>query len=400
MARSPLWIRSTGLAALLVAVAAPPVRADRAVALSDRFEDGTVEISSQLGMTSRSVAAGGDAAADYTASATDAALMVRVWFLSGLSAALEQGASFRRSASLGGESLPVEPVYGARDLRATLGVAANRGETSAGLRLAVDLPTGSGGVGRGFVGVSLRPWVARGIGRDLEAVVEMAVSYQDAAESLPPSRELAAAGQLNWRPGVVSLVPTIAVERVLGDGIYEDSFTRLRASGQAAIEIVDNVSAGFTAGYGRALDHRFDAGRSSIGASEVFALASFTYALDLLPASSARSSNRSPRRIVIDSEAVTAGDVSEPALAELRSHIPALRRATLSAERKAGTVRDVRIELSVDDAGKVVRASAYGTSVASELADRVEEYWRSVEHLKRAAGRQLRIVVQFRSVEA
>jgi hypothetical protein len=328
-----MWLRLLVGTAVLVSVG--PARADRAVGPIDRLAPWTVELGSGLRWQDRSVTVE-SAGRTWQGEGFElgATPRLRVWLTDWLDLEVRQPISLGHS---GDDEAGDDQAL--RDIELDSSVVVRRGALVGGTSLSLVLPTG----GAGFSTERLAATAAVLAGVEIvpQGHLFARPSYTVRSGDVLSEAGDVIRGELGFaqRLGLVSLVPSAAVERTLrlthlGDEI-EGAFTTWRAAAEAAIEPVSDLTASLRLEWASAGQHDIGGGEAG-RASEVAIGAALSFAWDL-------GVRRDRARPIPDPAAIRLAEVRidhHPASAnrirELRHLIPRLRLATLAAERAAG----------------------------------------------------------------
>lgn len=350
-----------------------PVAADRALGPTDTLEAGTVEVGASVSSQRRELSLTELlGTTDTTSRSADTELFARAWLSDNVWLAASQGAFFFRSAEDNFGEIPVDES-GLSVLAVSGGVHGQLGSLRLGGSTELSLPNGTGfdigrldATARGIVAVpTLR-------GGELFAIGAYTARFGDSFTDVPDG--VAGTAGYHQRIGNLSVIPSVGIERLLSDSSEEEAFSTVRAGLLAGYELVDDVSLVARVDVGWAREHAV--GIDSLGSGrELSATTSVVYAWDSGPMAKGAVSAPDPATI-----RVSEVDGGEPVEQALRKRVPALRLATLKAERNAGGVNGtMRVTLQVGSDGHVQSSDVIDGTGAQKLADAVQRYWRGAK---------------------
>lgn len=360
-----------GLVVAAAGIPSSPSHADRAVSPTDTLSVGTVELSSGLDFASRRFHLddpGGRR--DGNAGSSAGSLSVRGWLAPGVWASASQSFAIGRRLEIDGVGQP-ESQRELLDLDLELGAVLTGSRYRLGASFGVSTPVNDDRVDA-IVG-------ARG-----------GLSVGDRGEAFATSRAILRSGDTDGqrgntfelgagyhqRLGALSLIGSGTIARSLANsGLRSDGFWIAGAEAGAAFEIVDSLSASLAVGASWVNDHAINSIERS-GVSEARATAGLTYAWDLHGVNFGRVRHLEPSAIAVESVRVDGRGDSASWERSLEHAIPALRLATLEAERAAGAPGGVlEVSAVVDDSGRIVNADVADGLNAPRLAIAVREFF-------------------------
>ena len=340
------------LAVLTVVTLARPAAADRALIPTDTLSPGTILIGAQLGQQSRRFALGPSGSEQrYRAHSTDTDLSVRLWVASGVSIGVSAASFFARSASVSGDNIELEETSGMDSVQLDSRMVWRFGRFRLGGQLALIAPTSTG---RSLQSVRLGAGPIASYDTSPSGEVFAAAGYVGSSGDsfTDVGDRVSASIGYHQRFGRLSLVPKLSVDHLLAQGDGDTSFQTYRVNTTLGAEVRTDLTA--TAWLELALATQHDVMPETRGGGrEIRGGVGIQWAFD---ASSLQ------RPAVPEPAALSISVIgNEQAAPELRRQLPALRRATLAAERNAGGADgSVEVLLRLDDAGRVTRVELGG----------------------------------------
>lgn len=380
---------------LVIAAAATPssqALADRAVSPTDTLSVGTVELSSGLDLASRRFHLddpGGRS--EGSADSTTGSLAVRGWLSRGVWVSASQRFAVGRRLEIDGVGQPATQRE-LLELDLELGAMFTRSSYRLGASFGVSTPVNSDRIDA-IVG-------ARGglsVGDRGEAFATGRAILRSGDTDGDRGNTFELGGGYHHRLGVFSVIGSATLARSLGhDGLRSEGFWVAGAEIGGAVEIVDSLTATLGLGASRVNDHALNAVERS-GVTEVRALAGLTYAWDLRGVNFGRTRHLEPSAIAVESVRVHGRGDAGPWERSLDQVIPALRLATLEAEREAGAPGGVlEVSAVVDDSGRIVDADVADGLGAPRLAIAVRKFFMRRVVFDRGRPGELTFSVRFR----
>ena len=349
---------------LVAAMSASTARADRAVAPTETLSPGTVELSSGIDLMSRSFHLDGPIEQlDGTAGASAGAVAVRGWLAPGVWIAAGQRFSLGRRLEIGG----VQERQAQRellDLDLELGAILSSSRHRFGATFGIATPVNDDRVDVILGGISGLAIGARG---EAFATVRSILRSGDTDGDRGNTFELA--GGYHQRLGPLSLLGAASAARSLAHpGLASEGFWVVGGRAVAALEVAPSLTASLELGHSLVSDHAINAIERS-GGRETTVSAGLAYAWDLSGVNFGRTRHLEPSAIAV--EAVRVPDDPDPREWQraLTHAVPALRLATLEAERAAGAPGGVlEMSIVVDEDGRVIEAEVADGIGAPRLA--------------------------------
>lgn len=355
------------------AVAALPVaaRADRALAPTETLDGGNLEVGARLGTerTSRAVD-GEDTRMRARDSLAAGELSLRAWLADGFWLGLSQTGFFAHSAHQDGTAIEVDGT-GLTALTGSTGAVFRAGRFDIGGSLSLAIPNTDDFDLRQFDATAraIGGYQLSSIGGQAFVVAEYLLRHGD--EAADSTDRMSATLGYQRRVGALSLVPAGAVERAVSSSVEEDAAWSLRGSLLVGYELLPNLTCTALAEGTAELAHRLGFDGETSG-RELAVELGVIYAWDTEQLAGSGQSPPDPAAIaVIDVEG------SAVVARALRAQIPALRRNTLDAERRAGGADGtMRVTLTLRPDGRVESADVVDAIGAPELVEAVERYFR------------------------
>jgi hypothetical protein len=381
-----------GLVIAAAGVPFPSANADRAVSPTDTLSVGTVELQSGLDLLSRRFHLQDPTERlEGSASTTVGSLAVRGWLARGVWVQAGQRFAVDRRLEIGGVAQAV-PQRELLELDLELGALMSTSRYRIGASFGVSTPVNGSRVdailgGRGGVSVGDR-------GEAFATARSILRSGDDAGDR---GNTFELGGGYHHRLGRISLIASGSIARSLADaGLSSEGFWIASAQIGGVVEVADSLTASLELGQSLVNDHAINAVERS-GVSETRVTAGLTYAWDLRGVNFGRTRHLEPSAIAVESVRVEGRhDASEWARA-LAHAVPALRLATLAAERAAGAPGGViEVNAVVDDEGRIVRADVADGLDAPALAIAVREFFHRRIVFDRGRSSEVTFSVRFR----